>query len=210
MIIGIGGGTASGKTIFAKKILELVGADSIIYLEHDAYYLGRDQLPQTLRDQRNFDHPDSLDNALFISHLKQLRNGEPIERPIYDFTADRRTEATCHILPKSVILVDGVLIFAIEELRELFDIKVFIDADADIRLARRLRRDLLERGRSPQSVLDQYLTTVRPMHRQFVEPSKRYADIIIHGKIEQHSTGLDLLVTKIRAYLSELHQAGRA
>jgi len=202
MIIGICGGTASGKTIFAKKILELVGADSIIYLEHDAYYLARDQLPQALRDVRNFDHPDSLDNALFISHLKQLSHGEPIERPIYDFTADRRTQATYHILPKPVILVDGVLIFAIEELRNLFDIKVFIDAEADIRLARRLQRDILERGRSPQSVLDQYLCTVRPMHRQFVEPSKRYADIIIHGKIEQHSTGLDLLVTKIRAFLA--------
>ncbi len=207
MIIGICGGTASGKTIFAKKILELVGADSIIYLEHDAYYLGIDQLPQALRDQKNFDHPDSLDNALFISHLKQLRIRQPIERPIYDFTAHRRTAETYHIPPKPVILVDGILIFAIEELRKLFDIKVFIDADADIRLARRLQRDILDRGRSPQSVLDQYLTTVRPMHRQFVEPSKRYADVIIHGKIEQHSTGLDLLVTKIRAFLAESHQA---
>lgn len=207
MIIGICGGTASGKTIFAKKILALVGADSIIYLEHDAYYLALDELPAELREQRNFDHPASLDNALFISHLKQLQANQPIERPIYDFTADRRTQETCHISPKPVILVDGVLIFAIEELRNLFDIKVFIDADADIRLARRLQRDLLERGRSPQSVLDQYLRTVRPMHRQFVEPSKRYADVIIHGKIEQHSTGLDLLVTKIKAYLAEMHHA---
>ncbi|GAK53013.1 uridine kinase [Candidatus Moduliflexus flocculans] len=207
MIIGICGGTASGKTIFAKKILEMIGADSIIYLEHDAYYLGLDQLPQSLQEQKNFDHPDSLDNALFISHLKQLQAKQAIERPIYDFTIHRRTQHTYHIPPKPVILVDGILIFAIEELRKLFDIKVFIDADADIRLARRLQRDILDRGRSPQSVLEQYLSTVRPMHRQFVEPSKRYADVIIHGKIEQHSTGLDLLVTKIKAYLAEMHHA---
>ncbi len=202
MIIGICGGTASGKTIFAKKILELIGAEAIIYLEHDAYYLGLDELPPPLRDEKNFDHPDSLNNALFISHLRQLQARQPIERPIYDFTAHRRTSDTYRIQPKPVILVDGILIFAIEELRDLFDIKVFIDADPDIRLARRLQRDILERGRSPQSVIDQYLKTVRPMHRQFVEPAKRYADIIIHGKVEKHSTGLDLLVTKINAYLA--------
>ena len=202
MIIGICGGTASGKTIFAKKILELIGAEAIIYLEHDAYYLGLDELPPPLRDEKNFDHPDSLNNALFISHLRQLQARQPIERPIYDFTAHRRTPDTYRIQPKPVILVDGILIFAIEELRDLFDIKVFIDADPDIRLARRLQRDILERGRSPQSVIDQYLKTVRPMHRQFVEPAKRYADIIIHGKVEKHSTGLDLLVTKINAYLA--------
>ena len=202
MIIGICGGTASGKTIFAKKILELIGADAIIYLEHDAYYLGLDELPPPLRDEKNFDHPDSLNNALFISHLRQLQARQPIERPIYDFTAHRRTSDTYRIQPKPVILVDGILIFAIEELRDLFDIKVFIDADPDIRLARRLQRDILERGRSPQSVIDQYLKTVRPMHRQFVEPAKRYADIIIHGKVEKHSTGLYLLVTKINAYLA--------
>ena len=202
MIIGICGGTASGKTIFAKKILELIGADAIIYLEHDAYYLGLDELPPPLRDEKNFDHPDSLNNALFISHLRQLQARQPIERPIYDFTAHRRTSDTYRIQPKPVILVDGILIFAIEELRDLFDIKVFIDADPDIRLARRLQRDILERGRSPQSVIDQYLKTVRPMHRQYVEPAKRYADIIIHGNVEKHSTGLDLLVTKINAYLA--------
>ncbi len=123
---------------------------------------------------------------------------------MYDFTKHRRTAQTIHLPPKPVILVDGMLIFAIDALRHLFDIKVFIDAEADIRLARRLQRDIIERGRSPQSVLDQYFKTVRPMHRQFVEPSKRYADIIIHGKIEKHNTGLDLIVTKIRAHLAEL------
>jgi uridine kinase len=206
MIIGICGGTASGKTIFAKKIVEIVGSNAIIYLEHDAYYKGLDQLPPELQQEKNFDHPDSLDNDLFIKHLQRLQANQPIERPIYDFTKHRRTSETYRIMPKPVILVDGILIFAIEELRQIFDIKVFIDAEADIRLARRLLRDILERGRNPQSVLDQYLKTVRPMHKQFVEPSKNYADIIIHGKIEKHNTGLDLLVTKIKAYLAELQK----
>ncbi len=204
MIIGICGGTASGKTIFARKILEFVGSDSIIYLEHDAYYKGLDQLPSNLQKEKNFDHPDSLDNALFIQHLRMLQAKQEIERPIYDFTIHRRKTDTYRIMPKPVILVDGILIFAIKELRGMFDIRVYLDADADIRLARRLQRDILERGRSPQSVIDQYLKTVRPMHRQFVEPSKRYADIIIHGRIKKHNPGLDLLVTKIKSYLVEL------
>jgi uridine kinase len=203
MIIGICGGTASGKTIFAKKIVEIVGSDSLIYLEHDAYYKGLDQLPPELQKGKNFDHPDSLDNELFIQHLHMLQANQPIDRPIYDFTKHRRTSETYRIVPKPIILVDGILIFAIEELRQMFDIKVYIDAEADIRLARRLQRDLFERGRTPESVLEQYLKTVRPMHQQFVEPSKNYADIIIHGKIKKHNTGLDLLVTKIRAYLAE-------
>lgn len=206
MIIGICGGSASGKTIFTKKILDIVGSDSIVYLEHDAYYRGLEELPADLQKEKNFDHPDSLDNALFIRHLHMLQANQAIERPIYDFTTHRRTPETYHILPKPVILVDGILIFAIEELRQMFDIKVYIDAEADIRLARRLERDILERARTPQSVLTQYFKTVRPMHKQFVEPSKRYADIIIHGKIKKHNTGLDLLVTKINAYLAELRQ----
>jgi uridine kinase len=206
MIIGICGGTASGKTIFAKKILEIVGPDAIIYLEHDAYYRGLDDLPPELQEEKNFDHPDSLDNDLFIQHLHLLRANQTIERPIYDFTKHRRTSETYQIIPKPVILVDGILIFAIEELRQLFDIKVYIDAEADIRLARRLQRDIFERGRTPKSVLDQYLKTVRPMHKQFVEPSKNYADIIIHGRARKHNTGLDLLVTKIKTYLTELQK----
>ena len=203
MIIGICGGTASGKTIFAKKIVELAGPESIIYLEHDAYYRGIHQLPEELQQQKNFDHPDSLDNDLFLRHLHLLQASQPIERPVYDFTVHCRTSETVHLVPKPVILVDGILIFAVEKVRQMFDIKVYIDADADIRLARRLKRDIFERGRTPESVLNQYLKTVRPMHERFVEPSKDYADIIIHGSVEKHSTGLDLLVTKIRAYLME-------
>jgi uridine kinase len=204
MIIGICGGTASGKTIFAKKIVEQVGPEVIIYLEHDAYYKGLNELPPELQQDKNFDHPAALDNDLFITHLAQLQANQPIERPVYDFTIHRRSAETVRILPRPVILVDGILIFAVEELRQLFDIKVYIDAEDDIRLARRLQRDLFERGRTPQSVLDQYLKTVRPMHKKFVEPSKNYADVMIHGIIEKHDTGLDLLVTKIKAYLAEL------
>lgn len=203
MIIGICGGTASGKTRFAKRIVEMVGPEAIIYLEHDAYYRGLDDLRPDLKQIKNFDHPDSLENDLLIAHLHQLEAFQPIERPVYDFTCHRRTTETLHILPKPVILVDGILIFAVEALRNLFDIKVFIEADADIRLARRLQRDILERGRSPESVINQYLTTVRPMHEKFVEPSKNYADVMIHGTVE-NNTGLDLLVTKIKAYLAEL------
>ena len=206
MIIGVCGGSASGKTIFTKKILDIVGPELVIYLEHDAYYRGFEELPFNLQKEKNFDHPDSLDNELFVQHLHMLQANQAIDRPIYDFTKHRRTAETIRILPKPIILVDGILIFAIEKLRQIFDIKVYIDAEADIRLARRLRRDILERGRDPQSVLEQYLKTVRPMHKKFVEPSKNYADIIIHGKIKQHNTGLDLLVTKIRAYLAELQR----
>ena len=204
MIIGICGGTASGKTIFAKKIVEIIGSKSIVYLEHDAYYFGLDQLPPELQERRNFDHPDSLDNNLLIEHLKTLQSQKPIERPVYDFTIHRRAKETILIPAKPIILVDGILIFAVKKLRKMFDIKVFIDAPSDIRLSRRLQRDLLERGRNPKSVLDQYLNTVRPMHKRYVSSSKRYADIIIHGKIKKHDTGLDLLVTKIRASLREL------
>jgi uridine kinase len=183
-----------------------VGAESIVYLEHDAYYRGLKELPPTLQRDMNFDHPDSLDNDLFIAHLKQLKANLPIERPVYDFTTHSRKSDIIIVEPKPVILVDGILIFAVKKLRKMFDIKVFIDAAADVRLSRRLQRDLFERGRTPESVLEQYMRTVRPMHQKFVAPSKKYADIIIHGKIKKHNTGLDLLVTKIRAYLAELQE----
>jgi len=204
MIIGICGGTASGKTIFAKEIVNIVGADSIVYLEHDAYYRGIKELPPALQRTTNFDHPDSLDNDLFIAHLKQLKAQHAIERPVYDFTTHSRKSDVIMVEPKPIILVDGILIFAVKKLRKMFDIRVFIDADDDVRLARRLQRDLFERGRTPESVLKQYMLTVRPMHKRFVKPSKKYADIIIHGKIKKHDTGLDLLVTKIRANLNTL------
>ena len=178
MIIGICGGTGSGKTTVSQKILEAL-RDRVIYLQHDYYY--RDLTHLSLDDRRkvNYDHPDSLETSLLTEHLKTLRAGQAIERPDYDFTVHNRRAQTVRIDPKPVIVVEGILIFESAELRSLMDLKVFVDTDADLRFIRRLRRDIVERGRTPHSVMDQYLATVRPMHLEFVEPSKRYADIII-------------------------------
>jgi len=203
MIIGICGGTASGKTTFTKKILQKVNPDYLIHIEHDSYYWDYDKLPSHLQKNHNFDHPDSLDNQHFITDLKTLQASQSIERPIYDFTIQKRIVETKHIEPKPIIIVEGILIFATEEMRDVFDIKVFIDTDNDLRLARRLSRDIHDRGRSPNSVIDQYLRTVRPMHNQFVEPSKQYTDLIISGNTNNY-VGLDLLVTKINAHIREL------
>lgn len=203
MIIGICGGTASGKTTFTQKILKKVDQNYIIHLEHDSYYLGIDLLPPHLEKKHNFDHPDSLDNKLFVKHLKMLQENKPINRPIYDFTIHQRTKETKYIEPKPIIIVEGILIFATEALRDAFDIKVFIDTDCDLRLTRRLFRDLHDRARTPDSVIEQYLETVRPMHNQFVEPSKHYSDLIISGNTDNY-VGLDLLATKVNAHIREL------
>lgn len=207
MIIGICGGSASGKTTFTRKLLERVNPNYIVHMEHDFYYHSRESLPDFLKKIRNFDHPESLDNKLFIEHIKSLQKNEIIHQPIYDFTCDRRKEETTLIKPKPIILVEGVLIFSIEELRNLFDIKVFIDTADDLRLTRRLVRDIKERGRSLDSVIHQYLETVRPMHNQFVGPSKHYSDFIISGNTENY-VGLDLLVTKINAHIKTLKKEG--
>jgi uridine kinase len=177
--IAVAGGTGSGKTTVSNQILERVGSKHIAYLPHDAYYKTLDQLPAAEHDRINFDHPDALDTPLLIQHIKQLQHGLPVEIPIYDFTTDRRKTETYHVEPQPIILVEGILIFVELELRELFDIKIFVDTDADIRFIRRLRRDIAERGRSVESVIEQYLNSVRPMHLKFVEPSKRYADVIV-------------------------------
>jgi uridine kinase len=178
LIIGICGGTGSGKTTVSEKILEAL-RDRVIYLQHDYYY--RDLTHLSLDDRRkvNYDHPDSLETSLLVEHLKALKSGQGIERPDYDFTVHNRRPQTVPVDPKPVIVVEGILIFESAELRSLMDLKVFVDTDADLRFIRRLRRDIVERGRTPHSVMDQYLSTVRPMHLEFVEPSKRYADIII-------------------------------
>ena len=203
MIIGICGGTASGKTTFTQKILQKVDPEYLIHIEHDSYYRDIDKLPSHLQKNINFDHPDSLDNELFAKQLKLLQNNQPIDRPIYDFTIQKRIKETKHIAPKPIIVVEGILIFAKEELRDIYDIKVFIDTDSDLRLSRRLTRDISERGRTPNSVIEQYLKTVRPMHNEFVKPSKQYSDLIISGNTENY-VGLDLLVTKINAHIREL------
>jgi uridine kinase len=205
LVIGIAGGTGSGKTTVANVVLERVGADRIAYLPHDGYYKDLRDLPSNQRSAINFDHPDSLDNELLIYHIQQLREWKPVDLPIYDFKRDVRTAETRRILPRPVILVEGILIFAEPELRPLFDVKIFVDTDADIRFIRRLERDITERGRSTQSVIHQYLSTVRPMHLEFVEPSKRYADIIIPegGK---NTVAMDMVVARIQSLLRDTNE----
>ncbi len=198
MVIGICGGTGSGKTTVALKILDAV-RDRVVYIQHDHYYKDLSHLPADERRKLNFDHPDSLDTDLLVEHLKQLRAGQPIERPVYDFTVHTRKPETLRITPKRATLVEGILIFESAALRSLMDIKIFVDTDADIRLMRRMRRDITERGRTVDSVMEQYEKTVRPMHLEFVEPSKRYADLIIPEGF--NPVGVDLVVEKIKAML---------
>ncbi len=200
VIIGLAGGTGSGKTTVATVILERVGAQHIALLPHDAYYKDGDSLPIDQRGQVNFDHPDSLDTPLLIEHIQQLRSGRPIALPIYDFKTNSRTAETIHIDPMPVIMVEGILIFAEPVLCRLFDVKIFVDTDADIRFIRRLQRDITERGRTIESVIEQYLSTVRPMHLEFVEPSRRYADVIIpEGGL--NTVAMDMVVARIETLL---------
>jgi uridine kinase len=200
LVIGIAGGSGSGKTTVANVILERVGAQHIAYLPHDAYYKDLSSLDPARRLEINFDHPNSLDTVLLIEQLRCLIGAQPIDLPVYDFKIHSRTEKTIRIEPQPVIIVEGILIFAECELRELFDVKIFVDTDADIRFIRRLQRDILERGRSTESVIQQYLSTVRPMHLEFVEPSKRYADVIIpEGGLNQ--VAMDMVVARIQALL---------
>lgn len=201
LIIGIAGGTASGKTTVADVILERVGADQIAFLPHDAYYRNLPDLPPVQREQVNFDHPNSLETDLLIRHLQALKRGQAVDVPIYDFTVHSRTDRTRRLEPRPVILVEGILVFAEPALRQLFDVKIFVDTPDDIRFIRRLERDLIERGRSLESVIHQYQTTVRPMHLEFVEPSKRYADVII-PEGGMNSVALDLVVARIESMLA--------
>ncbi len=200
LVIGIAGGSGSGKTTVAQTILNRVGADRIAFLQHDSYYKDLSGLPPTQHAAVNFDHPDSLETELLIKHVISLRDGKPVEVPIYDFSTDSRTDKTFTISPHRVIIVEGILIFAEPTLRELFDVKIFVDTDADLRLIRRLQRDITERGRSTESVIKQYLATVRPMHLEFVEPSKRYADVII-PEGGYNAAALDMVVARIEALL---------
>ncbi len=200
LVIGIAGGTGSGKTTVANVILQRAGAHNIAYLPHDAYYKDLSVLTANQRHEVNFDHPDSLDTPLLVEHVRQLKSGNAIEMPVYDFKTHSRTSQTATILPQPVIVVEGILIFAEPELRELFDVRIFVDTDADIRFIRRLQRDIAERGRSTESVINQYIHTVRPMHLEFVEPSKRYADVIIpEGGL--NVVAMDLVVARIQALL---------
>ncbi len=179
MIIGICGGTGSGKTTIARRIVESVGAENVVLVEQDSYYRNLSDMPLDERHHANFDHPDSIDSDLLVNHLKRLRNGQPIEMPLYDFVSHTRQEESETILPKPVVIVEGILIFAESAVLDLLDVRVFVDTPDDVRLIRRLRRDVQERGRSFERTLWQYEHTIRPMHFEFVEPSKRHADIII-------------------------------
>ncbi|WP_322806988.1 uridine kinase [Thermanaerothrix sp.] len=202
LVIGIAGGSGSGKTTVANVILERVGRDRIAYLPHDAYYRDLADLPPNQRAEVNFDHPDSLETSLLIEHIQRLKQWQPIDLPVYDFTTHTRTSRTIRVEPKRVIIVEGILIFAEPALRELFDVKIFVDTDPDIRFIRRLQRDITERGRTTESVIKQYLTTVRPMHLDFVEPSKRYADVII-PEGGMNTVALDMVISRIQALLQE-------
>lgn len=200
LVIAIAGGSGSGKTTVANVILERVGAHRIAYLPHDAYYRDLSNLPTAQRIAVNFDHPDSLESDLLIEHIMKLKNWQPVEMPIYDFTRHTRTERSIIIQPQRVVMVEGILIFAEPRLRELFDVKIFVDTDPDIRFIRRLERDIHERGRTTESVIKQYLSTVRPMHLEFVEPSKRYADVIIpEGGL--NTVAMDMVIARIEALL---------
>ncbi|MEA2174324.1 MAG: uridine kinase [Blastocatellia bacterium] len=201
MIIGICGGTGSGKTTVANRILESVNAGDVAFIQQDSYYRNLKDLPLDYRQQVNFDHPDALDNDLLVHHIRKLKTGGSVELPLYDFKTHMRLGETTLIEPKPIVIIEGILIFVDARLLEQMDIKVFVDTPDDIRFIRRLRRDVAERGRTVDSVIEQYLATVRPMHQQFVEPSKRYADVII-PEGGHNLVSIDLISGKIRERLS--------
>lgn len=202
VVFGVAGGTASGKTTVADTILDTVGASQVAYLPHDAYYRNMSHLPLEERAQLNYDHPNSLETELLVAHVEQLLAGQAVDVPVYDFTEHRRTAETVRVLPSPIILVEGILIFTDSRLRDLMDIKIYVDTAPDVRFIRRMVRDLEERGRSLDSIIKQYLETVRPMHLEFVEPSKRYADVIIpRGGLNK--VALDMVVARLMDLLRE-------
>lgn len=197
LVIGIAGGTGSGKTTVARNIMRRLDLDAAAMIEQDAYYRDLNDLAPPQRELRNFDHPDSIESELFVQHIRATRAGETIGKPVYDFTEHVRTPEIVEVVPRDVVIVEGILLFHFPEARELLDIKIFVDTPADIRLLRRIRRDIRDRGRTLDSVTQQYLRTVRPMHEEFVEPSKRHADVIIpeggHNEI-----AIDMIVSRAR------------
>jgi len=198
VVIGVAGGSGSGKTTVVRRIVESLGTDQVTVLEHDRYYRDRSDLRLEERAAMNYDHPDSLETDLMVRHLQALRSGSAVEVPVYDFARYARVAATDLAQPRRAIIVEGILIFTDAPLRSLLDVKVFVDADDDIRFIRRLRRDVAERGRTMDSVVEQYLNTVKPMHLDFVEPSKRYADIIV-PQGGHNTVAIDMLLTLIRS-----------
>lgn len=199
-IIGVAGGTGSGKTTVSRHIQRMVGPESMAYLQHDSYYHDQGHLSPQARAQVNYDHPASLDTQLLIAHIERLRSGNRVGIPIYDFATHQRSQETVLVQPAPVILVEGILILAEKELRERMDMRIFVETDADIRFIRRLRRDVQERGRTPESVIEQYLSTVRPMHLEFVEASRRHADVIVPEGGENR-VAMEMIVSRIQAFL---------
>jgi uridine kinase len=209
MIIGICGGTGSGKTTVANRILESVSKGEVVFLQQDSYYRNLDQLPLDYRNVVNFDHPSAIDNDLLVEHLRALKRGEAVEIPLYDFKTHSRRDETLHVEPQPIIIIEGILIFAEQRLLDEMDIKVYVDTPDDIRFIRRLRRDVAERGRTVESVIEQYLVTVRPMHTQFVEPSKRCADVII-PEGGHNLVSISLISGRIRERLADARRTRAA
>jgi uridine kinase len=206
LVIGIAGGSGSGKTTVSQAILQRAGLENAVYIQHDSYYKDLSNLEPPQRAIVNFDHPNSLETELMVSHVRELKSGKAVEVPTYDFTNHTRRKETIRLEPKPVIIVEGILLFTEPKMRELCDLKLFVDTDADIRFIRRLERDIAERGRSLDSVIQQYQATVRPMHLEFVEPSKRYADLIVpEGGYNQ--VAMDVFMARIEAKLREFRQS---
>ena len=201
VIIGIAGGTGSGKTTVAREVLRHFPGASVVTIHHDSYYLDRSHLAPREREGINYDHPEAFENELLLNHLRKLKAGEAIQKPIYDYETHTRKSETIKVRPARIILLEGIMVLAEPEFRDLLDIKLYVDTDTDERFIRRLRRDIVKRGRTMEQVIEQYLKTVRPMHLQFVEPSKRYADVVIPegGK---NVVAVDLIVTKLKDILS--------
>lgn len=198
VVLGVAGGTGSGKSTVVDAITRSLGPDAVSVISHDAYYRDRSHLTPEQRQSINYDHPDALETSLLVEHIRALRKGHTVNIPVYDFAAHSRSTRTLRIEPRPVLIVDGILLLADPELRELMDIRVFVDTDADLRLVRRIERDIAQRGRTFASVIHQYLETTRPMHLEFVEPSKRYAHLIL-PEGGSNVVGVDMLVTKVRS-----------
>lgn len=202
LIIGIAGGTGSGKSTVARNVAQALSTSSVAFIDMDAYYLNFAHLPLEERRQINWDHPNAVDWDLLIAHLGELAEGRPIEKPVYDFVTHTRSPRTVHVPSAEVVVIDGILLFVEPRVRAMCDVKIFVDADADIRLIRRIQRDMAKRGRPLKEILDQYLSTVQPMHLEFVEPSKRYADVIVPGG-GHNQIANEMIVAKIQRRLGE-------
>ncbi len=208
ILIGIAGGSGSGKTTLADRLVEKFGREEVSILRHDSYYKRHDDLTYEERSRLNYDSPDAYETELLCEHIKKLKNGESVEVPVYDFTVHNRSDKTEHIDPAPVIVLEGILIFADPRLRDLMDVKIYVDTDADERILRRLKRDVRERGRSIENVIGQYLTTVKPMHELYVEPSKRAADLIV-PRGGQNTVALEMLIDRVQKQLKIIEEMNR-